>query len=279
MPDVLSAKLIIAFTLAVLWAWESIFPAAPGRAHRLRHAARNFALGGGNVLLTALFTAFLLVVVTEWAEAAQFGLLQQFPASWLTTIVALVLFDGWMYVWHRANHEMPWLWRFHRVHHSDPMLDATSAVRFHMGEIFISGLLRLLVVPLLGLSLHQVLLYDAILLLVILFHHSNIKLPERVDRILRILIATPAIHRVHHSRLMAETNSNYSSIFSGWDRLLRTFRLRADGTPVDFGLDGFDSERQQSLIGLLQMPFTTDSSATKDWLPASPAAAKLSKLR
>lgn len=273
-----SSKFMIVFALTVLWLWESYLPAAPGRIHRTWHAMRNLTLGGLNALLSAVLTAYLLVMVVEAAAAANFGLLRQLPASWPITMLALVLLDAWMYVWHRANHEWSLLWRFHRVHHCDPAMDVTTAVRFHAGEIVLSGLLRLLVVPLLGLSIEQVLLYDAVLLPVIFFHHSNIALPERVDRMLRLVLTTPALHRVHHSRLPVETNSNYSSIFSWWDRLARTFRLRRDRTPVAFGLDGFDSAAQQSLIGLCRMPFTSATSATRAWSLAAHVPAKQPRL-
>src|SRR5256885_17251711 len=103
----------------------------------------------------------------------------------VSTLLAILLLDGGMYLWHRANHRLPLLWRFHRVHHSDPALDVTSAVRFHTGEILISSVLRLALIPLLGVSLWQILLYEALLLPVIQFHHSNVRLPERLDRWLR----------------------------------------------------------------------------------------------
>src|SRR5215813_5385924 len=118
---------------------------------------------------------------------------------------AILLFDAWMYLWHRANHQLDFLWRFHRVHHSDPEMDVTTAIRFHAGEILISSALRLAVIPLLGITNRQLLVYEMLLLPVILFHHSNVLIPERLDAILRLVIVTPAIHRVHHSRLRAET--------------------------------------------------------------------------
>lgn len=273
-----SSKIIIVLAFVLIWVLESLFPWAQGRTHRLRHAFRNLTLGAFNAFITALLTAFLLVIVAHWAEASHLGLLRLLPLPPLVaTLLAILLLDGWMYGWHRANHELPLLWRFHRVHHSDTEMDVTSAVRFHAGEILISGLLRAAIIPILGLSIQQILLYDALLLPVIFFHHSNINLPETFDRILRTVITTPALHRVHHSRVMSEANNNYSSLFSWWDRLAKTFRLRRDGTRVEFGVTGLDEH--QSLSGLLQTPFIDASSAKAVWSLAALAPAKQTKPR
>lgn len=251
-------NVIIAGCLVLLWGLEAWLPAAPGRDHRLRHATRNLSLGLFNAGALALLAAPLLVQAALWAEGNGFGLLRvlNLPPL-LTTLLAIALLDGWMYLWHRANHRIPFLWRFHRVHHSDPEMDVTTAVRFHTGEILISAALRLALIPLLGVSLAQTLLYDALLLPVILFHHSNVRFPERFDRALRALIASPAMHRVHHSRARIETDSNYSSVFSFWDRLGGTFRLRRDGQAVNFGLDEYDGEQWQRIAGLLITPFVS----------------------
>jgi len=111
------------------------------------------------------------------------------------------------------------------------------------------------VIPLLGIALWQLLVYESLMMPVIMFHHSNVSFPEKVDRWLRVLVASPAIHRVHHSRARVETDSNYSIIFSFWDRIGRTLRLRKDGRPVDFGLDEYDGEEWQRVRGLLTTPF------------------------
>ncbi len=242
--------------LVLLLALESWLPAASNRRHRLRHAARNLTLGGLNALALTLLAAPSIAMAAGWTGESRFGLLNllSLPPA-IATVTAILLFDGWMYLWHRANHELSFLWRFHRVHHSDPEMDATTAIRFHTGEILISSALRLAVIPLLGLTLWQLLVYESLMLPVILFHHSNVKFPEKVDRWLRVLVVSPAVHRVHHSRAQVETDSNYSTVFSFWDRIGRTFRLRKDGRPVNFGLDEYESEEWQRMSGLLTTPF------------------------
>jgi sterol desaturase/sphingolipid hydroxylase (fatty acid hydroxylase superfamily) len=235
---------------------ENWLPAAIDRRRRLRHAARNLTLGLLNAMALAILASPFIAKVAGWVEESRFGLLNllNLPPV-IGAAAAILLFDAWMYLWHRANHELSFLWRFHRVHHSDPEMDATTAARFHIGEILISSALRLAVILLLGLTVHLLLVYEILLLPVILFHHSNVRFPENLDRWLRLIIVTPAIHRVHHSRLRAETDSNYSSVFSFWDRLAGTFQMRKNGRSVDFGLDEFDGEQWQRMRGLLTTPF------------------------
>jgi len=248
--------LVTACGLTLLLTLESWLPAAGNRRRRLRHAARNMTLWLLNALALALLAAPAIANVARWAEESRFGLLNllSLPPP-IATVTAILLFDGWLYLLHRANHKVGFLWRFHRVHHSDPEMDAMTALRFHTGEVLISSALRLAVIPLLGIALWQLLVYESLMMPVIMFHHSNVSFPEKVDRWLRALIASPAIHRVHHSRARVETDSNYSIIFSFWDRIGGTFRLRNHGRPVDFGLAEYDGEEWQRVRGLLTTPF------------------------
>lgn len=242
--------------LAVIWLLEGWFPLFTERRGRTRHALRNLTLGLTNAALTSLAFAGLTALAVHHAERAHIGLLRWLEATaWIETMLALLLLDGWMYLWHRANHLLPFFWRFHRVHHSDPMMDVTTATRFHVGEIVLSSLLRLIVCPLLGVAFWHILLYETLLFPVILLHHSNIHIPELWDRRLRRLIVSPNMHRVHHSRWQPETDSNFASIFSFWDRLAGTFRQREDPHEIVFGLEGYDEDARQSVIGMLQTPF------------------------
>lgn len=246
-----------AVALAVLWLLETAVPMFPGRDRRVSHDASNLALGVLNAIVGALCFAALVLLVTEWAREHRFGLLHwlDLPA-WAAWSVALVLFDGWMYLWHVINHRIPLLWRFHAVHHADREMDVTTALRFHTGEILLSGLARLAVLPLLGMSLPQVLVYEALLLPVILFHHSNVRVPRRLDAVLRMVIVTPWMHWVHHSRWQPETDSNFASILSVWDRLFRTFRLRDDPGSIVMGLDEHTEARHwRTLRGMFLRPF------------------------
>lgn len=246
---------IAAGVLVLLWTAESIAPMFTGRGRRTSHAARNLALGALNAAVMALLFATAILVVSEWAQGQGFGLLRLIDMpSWLHWGAALILFDLWQYIWHRLNHRVPLLWRMHAVHHSDPELDVSSGVRFHTGEIALSALCRLAVLPAFGMTIEQLAVYELIVIPIVLFHHSNIRISPRVDRLLRTVIVTPRMHWVHHSRYQPETDSNFASGLSVWDRLLGTFRLRRDPSSIRLGLDGFDEVRSMTLLGMLKSP-------------------------
>ncbi len=252
----LSKPLAAAAGLAFLWLLESLLPMFEGRERRVRHDASNLVLGIANAGVVAVIFAGGTLVVTEWAAARSFGLLNVIDIGGPVRLAAAVLlFDLWQYVWHRLNHRVPLLWRFHAVHHSDRDLDATSALRFHTGEILLSASARLAILPLLGLTIGEVLVYETVVLPIILFHHSNVRIPERLDRMFRWLIVTPWMHWVHHSDYRPETDSNYASIFSFWDRMFGSFRFRDDPGSLTLGLDGVEHEGWATLGGMLAMPF------------------------
>jgi sterol desaturase/sphingolipid hydroxylase (fatty acid hydroxylase superfamily) len=153
-----------------------------------------------------------------------------------------------------ANHRIGFLWRFHRAHHADIEMDTTTALRFHPGELVLSTFIRLPVVILLGMSFAHLVLFELVLNLSTLFHHSNLAVPERWDRMLRTVVVTPNMHRVHHSVELNETNSNFTSLLSVWDRLFRTFRKREDTRSIMIGLPRFREEKWQRLWGFLITP-------------------------
>ncbi len=239
--------------LVVFWTWESWRPVFPA-GRRVRHAARNLSLALFNTVMLALLFGTATVLLTETTAQASWGLLHWWnPPAWLGLIVAVLVLDAWMYCWHRANHEVPFLWRFHRMHHHDPEMDVTTATRFHPGEHLIGASLRLLLIPLFGLAIWQILIYESLVIVVTQWHHANISL-GRWDRPIRTVLVTPAMHKVHHSHLRHETNSNYASVFSFWDRIARSYRRRADVRTLRLGLDEFGDPRWQSLAGMVLTP-------------------------
>ena len=249
--------------LLLLFMWESLHPFyehfSGNFRHRGKHAVRNLAMGALNSALVALLFVGLWFAASVWADEYRFGVMHWVQdglglPAWAHALGAVLLFDFWSYIWHRMNHEIQFFWRFHRVHHSDPNMDVTTANRFHIGEIFFSSLFRIPLIALLGIYLWELVLYETLMFAVVQFHHSDINIPARVDRALRAVIVSPNMHRVHHSRWQPETDSNYSSLLSIWDRLARTFRLNPNPKSIRLGLDEFDREEDQTLTGMLKTP-------------------------
>ena len=241
--------------LAAFWTWESLWPFFGARALRRRHAVRNLTLAVLNVAVIGLLFGAATLTVTGLSATHGYGLLRwpNVPNPW-RMVLALVSLDAWMYLWHRANHRVPLLWRFHRTHHSDNAVDVTSATRFHTGEQAIAATLRLALIPLIGWNLFELVVYDAVLLVATQWHHANISL-GRFERPLSLVLVTPQMHKVHHSRVQVETDSNYSVVLSVWDRLGHSFRWRDDAQQIEFGLDDYDEPRWQTVTGMLKTPF------------------------
>ncbi len=237
---------------------------AAERAFPLRIPTRQLR---GRLFVNLSFAAFAFAVVSilvrpaaewtfEWSSSADFGLIRLIPLPlWLQTIFAFVLMDLTFYWWHRANHRIPLLWRFHNVHHFDPDLDVSTSFRFHFGELAFSAGFRILQVGFIGLSAWTYLLYEFVFQAGTLFHHSNVRLPFRLERLLVLLIVTPRMHGIHHSQVPGETNSNYSSVFSFWDRLHRTLGLNIPQHSIRIGIPGYAKAEDNRLSEALQAPF------------------------
>ena len=254
-PPFLVKRALPVVLLAIFWCWETWRPFFGHREGRLTHAARNLALALINTVVLALAFGALTAFVADWTHETLSGLMNLVPlAEPFRFALALALLDAWMYVWHRANHAIPLLWRFHRMHHSDRQMDVTTATRFHLGEQVSSSLLRLGLIPLLGIEIWNLVVYDAMVLVVVMFHHADISLGNW-DRRLRWLIVTPNMHKVHHSDQRSETDSNYSTVLSAWDRLAKTFRMRPDPKAIVFGLEEFIDAASQSCWGMWKTPF------------------------
>lgn len=246
--------------LAVLLLWETAAPffQFPKGGARLAHGAKNLLLGITNGLVTSLGFAGLWWWAAEASARHGLGILHglAWPGA-AQAALAVLLLDAWTYAWHRLNHRLAFLWRFHRVHHSDPHMDVTTANRFHLGEIVLSSVLRVPLICLLGLRLEHLALYELMMFAVVQFHHANISLGDRADRVLSWFIVTPFMHKIHHSRWQPETDSNYSAFLAVWDRLFGSFRTTPNPAQLRLGLDEFADGRSQTLPGLLTTPLVS----------------------
>jgi sterol desaturase/sphingolipid hydroxylase (fatty acid hydroxylase superfamily) len=180
--------------------------------------------------------------------------------SWLAGasgfVFDVILLDCWIYWWHRANHELSWLWRFHVVHHLDRFLDSTSAGRFHLGEIALSAIVRTIPIILLDISITSVLVFEAAIVMAAVFHHSNVLVPGGFERALSRLVVTPSIHWVHHHAVRADTDSNYSTILSFWDRMFGTRSATRRRPDMTIGVEG---EGEETFAQLLLRPLRSGS--------------------
>ena len=237
-----------------LWFLEGVVPFFVGRKSRGKHASVNLSIAAINLLIL-LPAGVLMALVLEQSKALWSGVRALELPFLLETILIILLIDLWMYVWHRLNHQTDFLWRFHSIHHSDPALDVTTAWRFHYVEIVLSELLRFPVFILIGAEIQDLLLYSMVMTLVIEFHHSNVSIPSSADRLLRAIIPTPLMHRIHHSVVRSEHDSNYGSMLSFWDRLFGSFRLKKDIKTMAIGLNNESAPEQQHLSALLTRPF------------------------
>lgn len=260
---------VTVFCLSVLWSWETLLPYFERGAGRVRHAGHNLAIALFNTVILTLVFGAATVGVAEWSARNGLGLLRLFAMPWIARLVlALLLLDAWLYLWHRANHAIPVLWRFHRMHHADKDMDVTTATRFHLGEHLGASVLRLALIPLLGFETLHLLIYETLVVAATMFHHANISL-GRTDAWLRGIIVTPFMHKVHHSRWRPETDSNFSTLFSCWDRLAGTFRMRDDCSTLALGLDEFDDPDSQTFGGMLKIPFRPNTGRNQDSIRAS----------
>ena len=175
--------------------------------------------------------------------------------TWIEAVIAFVLLDYSNYIWHILLHKLPFMWRFHLVHHTDLDLDITTAFRFHFGEMIGSVFFRGAAVILIGASPAIVLIYEIVFEAASQFHHSNIKLPFWLEKSLNTLIVTPRMHGIHHSMIKKETDSNYSIIFSFWDRIHKTVRLNIHHQEIVTGVPAYADEKELTIGNLLKLPF------------------------
>ena len=239
--------------------WEMLAPRRPLSQPKPLRWLNNISLVMINTLLLRLVFPAAAVGVADQAIQQQWGLFNQLEAPFLVaTVVSVIILDGAIYLQHVMLHAVPALWRLHRVHHADLDFDVTTGSRFHPLEILLSMLIKFAVILLLGPPLLAVVIFEVLLNATSMFNHSNVRLPLPIDRILRLFIVTPDMHRVHHSHLQHETNSNFGFNLSIWDRLFGTYRDQPqDGhTGMTIGIDTFrDPVQCVKLPGLLLMPF------------------------
>jgi sterol desaturase/sphingolipid hydroxylase (fatty acid hydroxylase superfamily) len=250
------SSFLVPGVFVVLLALESLAPLRRLKRARGPRYVVNGALTGLGFLTGVLAVRPAALGAALWVQHHSIGILHLAALPlWVQVAAGILLMDLTFYYWHRLNHTRPLLWRFHNVHHADPDMDVTTSFRFHWGEVLYSTVFRLLQVGLIGVTPLIYLVYEAAFNGATLFHHSNLRLPVAWERRLNRVFVTPRMHGVHHSAVGRETNSNYSVIFSWWDRLTRSLTLNVAQKEIFIGVPGYLKRGDNRILPMLALPF------------------------
>lgn len=250
-----------ATVLLVMALWEVLAPRRQQQIGRLRRWPGNLGAVALDTAIVRLVLPTATVGMAFFAEAHGWGFLDILAApAWLTFVASLIFLDLTIYLQHVLFHAVPVLWRIHRMHHSDLEFDVTTGVRFHPLEILLSMAFKLCVVAAVGTPPVAALIFEVVLNATSLFNHGNVVLSKPLDRLLRWVVVTPEMHRVHHSVVASETNSNFGFNLPWWDRLFGTYQAqpRAGHEAMTIGINQFRDPRELRLDRMLLQPFRDD---------------------
>jgi sterol desaturase/sphingolipid hydroxylase (fatty acid hydroxylase superfamily) len=259
-PTIELAVRIAAFAgvFSVMMAWELLAPRRPLGVGRLPRWPNNLGILVLDAVAVRLLIPVAAVGVAVIAAERGFGLLNMAALpTWIAGLIGFVVLDLVLYAQHVVFHHVPWLWRLHRMHHADLDIDVTTGVRFHPIEILLSMVIKIATVALVGIPAVAVVCFEVVLNATSIFNHANAALPAWLDRIMRLIVVTPDMHRVHHSVVRAETNSNFGFNLPWWDRLFGTYRAapRAGHDGMTIGLPVFRDRGELRIDRLLTQPF------------------------
>jgi len=255
--DQLGLRLLLPLGLVgLLLSVEWLVPFRVPIQSRLEHVSTNLVIFGANSVFAYLLSSFALVFLSGYVTSEGWGLLSYFRLEPVfNIIVSMIILDLLAYGVHRVYHIVPFLWRFHRAHHSDLDMDATTSLRFHLGEVLLTTGIKGLSVAALGISPSGFLISETVTLAAGLFSHGNVRLPKGVEPRLRLAIVTPTMHWIHHSCRPAEHNTNLGAVFSGWDRLFGTYFMGVQQNQIKFGLNEYPSQEDVNILRFYRMPF------------------------
>jgi sterol desaturase/sphingolipid hydroxylase (fatty acid hydroxylase superfamily) len=259
---------IFVSVLAVMLMWEMVSPRRRADPMLWRRRFNNITLLVVNVLVLRLAIPVTAVVAADLATRNSWGLFNQLQLpTLLELVISIVFLDLLIYCQHVVFHKVPVLWKVHRVHHTDLDIDVTTGIRFHPFEILLSMCIKFAGIILVGAPLIAVIIFEILLNATAMFNHSNVYIPDPLDRILRCFIVTPDMHRVHHSVIRKETDSNYGFNLPWWDRLFGTYRAQPEAGHLEMtiGLNEFRDVRAVDILWLLIQPFiSTQMHPVKD---------------
>lgn len=254
-PAWLSAPLVLGAFGLLLWL-ERRRPLRDVVEAKFTRNARNLAVAGAGALALQITERPIIERLTALVERRGWGLLKRLRLPlWMETALAVALMDYTLYLWHVLTHRVPFLWRLHVAHHVDLDLDSSTALRFHFAELAVSVVWRAGQVLIIGVSPLAFSVWQMVLFISILFHHSNVRLPINIERRLNLLIVTPRMHGIHHSIVREETDANWSSGLTVWDRLHGTLKLNVPQAEITIGVPAYRMPEEVALEKILEMPF------------------------
>ena len=248
--------------LLFFWIIEGAIPLLPMqyKKTKLKHASVNFGFTVIHLIIHT-FLAILIVKLSDWCKAQNFGLVYWFNAGVLLTIIIAVLaldFSSWLVHW--VMHKNAFLWKFHTIHHTDNNVDVTTGLRHHPGDSLLRGIFFMLLIFVSGSPMYGVMIYQTLVIIATAFTHANISLPEKLDYALSFFLVSPNMHKVHHHWKQPFTDSNYGAAFSIWDRLFGTYK-KLDVKDIRYGLDRYyPNEEDENFGKLLAHPFKKSES-------------------
>jgi sterol desaturase/sphingolipid hydroxylase (fatty acid hydroxylase superfamily) len=241
--------------LIVMIGLENLFPARDRVQKRRPRWLTNFGLVVIDTVVIRLLFPVIAVGAAIWAEAQGLGLFNLLPLPvWFSILMAVIILDMMIYWQHVAFHKIPVLWRLHKIHHADRDLDASSGLRFHPVEIVISMVYKMAIVVLLGAPALAVIIFEILLNACAVFNHANVRLPNWIERPLRQIMVTPALHRIHHSVIERETNTNYGFSVIWWDKIFGSYTDKPEGQ-LTLGLNEYQTDAPSRLWWSLTAPF------------------------
>ncbi|MBF2066527.1 MAG: sterol desaturase family protein [Calothrix sp. C42_A2020_038] len=244
-------SLTIVSSVLVFGSLENIFPFFDFKATFSQRTYPNLILGFFNVTANSLTIGVILHWI--WRQKIWLGFLYYIKLPWLSICISFLLLDVYLYIWHRLMHSFAFTWRFHKVHHTEIWMNTSTAYRFHTVEVIPSNIPKLFLVWLFGIEPLHLLAYEMILAIGLIFHHSNWAIPHQLDKLLSYIIVTPNFHRLHHSQILRESQSNYASLFSIWDKIFKSYSYPKYPEKIKLGV----TQHSHDLNGLklILLPF------------------------